>query len=152
MPQDRGRSQAQRERRRRDLEAPRAAHRHITKQSQRLPPGKKRLQCNIVKAYDPTIAPLLKGKSNCPAQFGRQTGILSAPASGFLFAHRGPAGNPRDPSSVLPLLDKGHHAMHLVPSPHHLRGHSLGGDLGSQDAELRQALHARGMLTVGIPP
>ena len=28
---------------------------------------------------------------------------------------------------------------------------SLGGDLGINDAELRQALHARGILTVGIP-
>jgi hypothetical protein len=152
LHQDRVRSQAQRERLQRDLETTRAAHRPITKQSQRLTQGKKLLQCTIVNAYDPTIAPILKGKSNCPAQFGRKTGIMSEPASGFLFANRVPAGNPRDPSSVWPMLDKGQHAMNLVPSPHHLRVHSLGGDLGINDAELRQALHARGILTVGIPP
>ena len=150
--QDRGRSQAQRERLRRDLEATRAAHRHLTKQAQRLTQGQKLLQCKIVNAYDPTIAPILKGKSHCPAQCGRKTGLMSEPASGFIFANRVPAGHPSDPSSVLPLLDKGQHAMHLVPSPHHLRVHSLGGDLGINDAELRQALHARGILTVGIPP
>jgi hypothetical protein len=151
LHQDRVRSQAQRERLRRDLEATRAAHRHITKQSQRLTQGKKLSQCKIVNAYDPTIAPILKGKSNCPAQFGRKTGIMSEPASGFIFANRVPAGNPSDPSYVLPMLDKVQHAMNLVPSPNHLRVHSLGGDLGINDAELRQALHARGILTVGIP-
>jgi hypothetical protein len=145
------RSQAQRERLLRDLEATRAAHRHITRQSQRVTQGKKLPHCKIVNAYDPTIAPILKGKSNCPAQFGHKAGIMSEPASGFIFANRVPAGNPRDPSDVLPLLDTVQHAMHLVPSPNHLRVHSLGGGLGINDAELRQALHARGILTVGIP-
>jgi hypothetical protein len=151
LHQDRMRSQAQRERLLRDLEASRAAHWHITKQSQRLTQGKKLPQCKIVNAYDPTIAPILKGKSNCPAQFGRKTGIMSEPASGFIFANRVPAGNPGDPSYVLPMLDKVQHAINLVTSPNHLRVHSLGGDLGLHDAELRQALHARGILTVGIP-
>jgi hypothetical protein len=32
-----------------------------------------------------------------------------------------------------------------------LQVHSLGGDLGVNDAELRYALHTRGILTVGIP-
>jgi hypothetical protein len=148
---DRGRSQAQRERLLRDLEATRAAHRHITKQSQRLTQGKKLAHCKIVNAYDPTIAPILKGKSNCPAQFGRKTGIVSEPASGFIFANRVPAGNLSDPSYVLPMLDKVQHAMDLVACRKRLRLHSLGGDLGLNDAPLRQALHARGMLTVGIP-
>jgi hypothetical protein len=152
LHQDRVRSQAQRERLLRDLEATRAAHRPITKQSQRLTHGKKLPQGQIVHAYDPTIAPLRKGKRNCPAQFGRKTGIMSEPAAGFIFAHRVPAGNPSDPSAVLPLLDTVQHAMHLVTSPNHLRVHSLGGDLGINDAELRQALHARGVLIVGIPP
>ena len=61
---DRGRRQAQRARLLRDLEATRTAHRHITKQSQRLTQGKKLAHCKIVNAYDPTIAPILKGKSN----------------------------------------------------------------------------------------
>ena len=151
LHQDRLRSHAQRERLLRDLEATSAAHRHITKQSQRLTQGKKLAHCKIVNAYDPTIAPIVKGKSNCPAQFGRKTGIMSEPASGFIFATRVPVGNPSDPSYVLPLLDQVQHAMDLVVSPNRLRVHSVSGDLGLNDTELRQALHARGMLTVGIP-
>jgi hypothetical protein len=143
--------EAQRERLRRDLEAASDAHRHIAKQSQRLTQGKKLAQCKIVNAYDPTIAPIMKGKSNCPAQFGRKTGLLSEPASGFIFANRVPKGNPSDPSYVLPLLDKVQRAIDLVASPKRLRVHSLGGDLGVNDAEVRQALHGRGILTVGIP-
>jgi hypothetical protein len=149
--QDRTRSPAQRARLLRDLEATSTAHQHLTKQSQRLTQGKKLAHCKIVKAYDPTIAPILKGKSTCPAQFGRKTGILSEPASGFIVAHRVPVGHPGDPSYGVPLLDKVQQAMGLVASPHRLRVHSLGGDLGINDAPLRQALHARGILTVGIP-
>ena len=148
---DSGRSTAQRERLLRDLEAASAAHRHITTQSQRLTQGKKLAHCKIVNAYDPTIAPILKGKSNCPAQFGRKAGIVSEPASGFIFANRVPAGNPSDPSYVLPMLDKVQYAIDLVVSPNRLRVISLGGDLGINDAQLRQVLHARGILTVGIP-
>ena len=144
-------SDAQRERLLRDLEAASDAHRHITKQSQRLTQGKKLSQFKIVNAYDPTIAPIIKGKSNCPAQFGRKTGILSDPAAGFIFANRVPEGNPSDPSYVLPLLDRVQRAIDLVTSPNRLQVHSLGGDLGVNDAELRHALHARGILTVGIP-
>ena len=143
--------ETQRQRLLRDLEAASDAHRQIATQSQRLTQGKRLEHGKIVNAYDPTIAPLLKGKSNGPAQFGRKTGMLSEPASGFIFANRVPQGNPSDPSYVLPLLDKVQQAIALVPSPHRLRIHALGGDLGINDAELRQALHGRGMLTVGIP-
>jgi hypothetical protein len=71
---------------------------HIRKQSGRLTQGKKLSHCKIVNAYDPTIAPILKGKSNCPAQFGRKPGIVSEPATGFIFANRVPEGNPSDAS------------------------------------------------------
>ena len=144
-------SEMQREHLLRDLEAASDAHRHMVKQSQRLTQGKKLGQCKIVNAYDPTIAPIIKGKSNCPAQFGRKTGILSEPASGFIFAHRVPEGNPSDPSYGLPLLDKVQQAIDLVTSPRRLRVHSLGGDLGVNAPELRHALHKRGILSVGIP-
>jgi hypothetical protein len=127
------------------------SRRAITQQSQRLTQGKPLTQYKIVNAYDPTIAPIIKGKSNCPAQFGRKIGLLSEPASGFIFANRVPQGNPSDPSYVLPLLDKVQQALDLVVSPKRLQVHSLGGDLGVNDAELRHALHERGMLTVGIP-
>jgi len=136
---------------RRDLEAASDAHRHIVKQSPRLTQGKKLAQGTIVHAYDPTMAPIMKGKSNGPAQFGRKTGLLSEPASGFIFANRVPQGNPSDPRSVLPLLAKVQRAIDRVASPKRLRVHSLGGDLGGNDAEGRQALHGRGILTIGIP-
>jgi hypothetical protein len=126
-------------------------HTHIRKQSQRLTHGKKLSHCKLVNAYDLTIAPILKGKSNCPVQFGRKPGIVSDPATGFLFANRVPAGNPSDPSYVLPLLDKVQRAIERVTPPQRPRVHSVAGDLGINDATLRQALHARGILTVGIP-
>jgi hypothetical protein len=126
-------------------------HTHIRKQSQRLTHGKKLSHGKLVNAYDLTIAPILKGKSNCPAQFGRKPGIVSAPATGFLFANRGPEGNPSDPSYVLPLLDKVQRAIERVTSPQRPRVHSVAGDLGINDATLRQARHARGILTGGIP-
>lgn len=144
-------SEAKRERLRRDLEAAREAHRQIVKQSQRLTQGKKLSQCKIVNASDPTIAPIIKGKSNCPAQFGRKTGILSDPASGYIFANRVPEGNPSDPSYVLPMLDRVQRAIDLRTSPKRVAIHSLGGDLGINDVELRHALHERRILTVGIP-
>jgi hypothetical protein len=151
LHQDAELSEAQRQHMLRDLEAASDAHRQVVKQSQRLTQGKKLGQFKIVNAYDPTIAPIIKGKSNCPAQFGRKTGILSDPASGFVFATWVPEGNPSDPSYVLPMLDKVQQAIDLVTSPKPFRVHSLGGDLGVNDAELRQALHDRAILSVGIP-
>ena len=144
-------SEAQRQHLLGDLEAASNAHRQVVKQSQRLTQGRKLSQFKIVNAYDPTIAPIIKGKSNCPAQFGRKPGILSEPASGFIFAHRVPEGNPSDPSYVVPLLDKVQQAIDLVTSPRPFRVYSLGGDLGVNDPELRHALHDRGILSVGIP-
>jgi hypothetical protein len=126
-------------------------HDDIRHQSTRLTQGKKLRHFKLVNAYDPTIAPIMKGKSNCPAQFGRKPGIASEPASGFIFANLVPTGNPSDCSYVLPLLDKVQHATQLVgigPTP---QIHSVAGDLGINDPLVRQALHERGILTVGIP-
>ena len=127
------------------------AHTHIRTQSTRLTQGKKLRHCKIVNAYDPTIAPILKGKSNCPAQFGRKPGIVSEPATGFIFANVVPKGNPSDPSYVLPLLDKVAAATQRVRTVPRRHVYSVAGDLGVNDAALRQTLHARGILTVGIP-
>ena len=151
LHQDAQLSEAQRQHLLGDLEAASKAHRQVVKQSQRLTQGKKWGQFKIVNAYDPTIAPIIKGKCNCPAHFGRKTGILSEPASGLIFANRVPEGNPSDPSYVLPLLDKVQQAIDLVTSPRPFRVHSLGGDLGVNDPELRRDLHERGILSVGIP-
>jgi hypothetical protein len=126
-------------------------HEDIRKQSTRLTHGKKLPHCKLVNAYDPTIAPIIKGKSNCPVQFGRKPGLASEPATGFIFATLVPQGNPSDPSYVLPLLDKVQRAVDRVRASKRLQIHSVAGDLGVNDTALRQALHARGILTIGIP-
>jgi hypothetical protein len=125
-------------------------HDHIRQQSTRLIHGKQLSHCKLVNAYDPTIAPIIKGKSNCPAQFGRKPGIASEPATGFIFATLVPPGNPSDPSYVLPLLDKVQRAIEHIRTGPKWQVHSVAGDLGLNDAALRQALHARSILTVGI--
>jgi hypothetical protein len=128
-----------------------ATHHQITTQSRRLTHGKPLIRCKIVNAYDSTIAPICKGKSNCPTQFGRKPGLLAEPATGFVFAARLPVGNPSDTSYVLPLIDQVQMACARVttrPAPHI---HSLAGDLAVNDPTLRESLHTRGILTVGIP-
>ena len=126
-------------------------HEHIRKQSPRLTSGPKLRHCKLVNAYDPTMAPIVKGKSHCPAQFGRKPGLASEPATGFIFANLVPQGNPSDPSYVLPLLAKGQQARERSQTGPKRQIHSVAGDLGLHDAVVRQALHARGILTVGIP-
>jgi hypothetical protein len=127
------------------------AHRRIEHQSRRLTQGKALAHCKIVNAYDPTIAPICKGKSNCPAQFGRKPGIIADPAAGFIFAWHLPVGNPSDASYVEPLIDKVERAMARVGTRPTPAIHSLAGDLALNDATLRATLHERGILTVGIP-
>lgn len=126
-------------------------HEDIRKQATRLTQGKKLSHDKLVKAYDPTIAPIIKGKSNCPAQFGRKPGIVSEPATGFIFATLVPQGNPSDPSYGLPLLDKVQNAIDRVRIGPKRQIHSVASDLGLNDPCLRHALHERGILTVGIP-
>jgi hypothetical protein len=126
-------------------------HQQIVTQSRRLTHGKPLTQCKIVNAYDPTLAPICKGKSNCPTQFGRKPGILGEPATGFVFAAQLPVGNPSDVSYVLPLVDKVQTALSHVTTRPTPALHSLAGDLALNDATLRETLHARGILTVGIP-
>jgi hypothetical protein len=127
------------------------AHHQIEHQSRRLTQSKALSQCKIVNAYDPTIAPICKGKSNCPTQFGRKPGIIAEPAAGFIFALHLPVGNPSDVRYVEPLVDKVEQAITWVRTRPAPTIHSLAGDLALNDATLREALHARGILTVGIP-
>ena len=134
-----------------DLLVATQAHQQISKQSRQLTQGQRLSHCKIVNAYDPTIAPIIKGKSNCPTQFGRKPGILSEPTAGFIFAARSPLGNPSDASYVLPLLDKVEQAIQRLSGPKRPSIQSLAGDLGVNDPGLRQALHERGILSVGIP-
>jgi len=142
---------AQRQRLATQLTVALAAHQQITTQSRRLTQGKLLTQCKIVNAYDPTIAPICKGKSNCPTQFGRKPGIIGEPASGFIFAFQLPGGNPADLNYVVPLVDKVQTAIAHVAGRPTLAIHSLAGDLALNDATLRETLHGRGILTVGIP-
>jgi hypothetical protein len=127
------------------------AHHRIASQSRRLMQGKRVPHCKIVNAYDPTIAPICKGKSNCPAQFGRKPGIIAEPAAGFIFGLHLPVGNPSDASYVEPLVDKVEQAIALIAPSSRPAIHSLAGDLALNDAALRESLHQRGILTVGIP-
>jgi hypothetical protein len=126
-------------------------HGHIRQQSQQLTQGKKRRHCKLVHAFDLTMAPIMKGKRHCPAQFGRKPGIISEPATGFLFAHLTPKGHPRDASSVRPLLDQVQAAPTRTQHARKHPLHSVAGELGLNDPVLRQDLHARGLLTVGLP-
>jgi hypothetical protein len=143
--------ETKRERLSRKLTTATSAHAHMRQQSTRLTQGKKLSHCKLVNAYDLTIAPIIKGKSNCPAQFGRKPGLASEPATGFIFANLVPPGNPSDASYGLPLLDKVQRAIDLVHTGGRRRIYSVASDLGLNDPVLRQALHARGILTVGIP-
>jgi hypothetical protein len=144
-------TERQRERLARPLQAAMEAHHAIRTQSRRLTQGKRLHHCQIVHASDGTMAPILKGKSHCPAQGGRKPGRLSAPTTGFIFATWVPAGNPSDPRDVLPMIDTVQRAIDRVSLPRQLAIHSVAGDLGVHAATLRQALHTRGSLTVGIP-
>src|SRR5262245_58965867 len=94
---------------------------------------------------------MIKGKSHGPAQFGSKPGIASDPASGFRFANLVPQGHPSDPRDVLPLLDKVQNAIERVCIGPKRRMHSVAGALRSNDPTWRQALPARGLLTVGMP-
>jgi hypothetical protein len=127
------------------------AHHRIAHQSRRLTQGKALRHCKIVNADDSTIAPMCKGKSNCPAQFGRKPGMIAEPAAGVIVALHLPVGHPSDASDVEPLVDKVEQVIVRVGTRPTSAIHSLAGDLALNDATLREALHERGMLTVGIP-
>jgi Transposase DDE domain len=141
----------QRERLDSQLMAALAVQQRIEHQSRQLTQGKALPHCKIVNAYDPTIAPICKGKSNCPAQFGRKPGIIAEPAAGFIFGLHLPVGNPSDVSYVQPLIDKVQQTIARLSTYPRPTIHSLAGDLAFNDASLREALHQQGILTVGIP-
>jgi hypothetical protein len=144
-------SEAQRTRLDPQLTAALEAHERIAHQSRRLTQGKALPHGTIVNAYDPTIAPMRKGKSHGPAQFGRTPGMIAEPAAGCIFARHLPVGNPSDARYVEPLVDNVQHAIARVATRPAPAIHSLAGDLAFHDASLREALHAQGILTVGIP-
>ena len=91
LHQDSSRSQAQRERLLQNLEATSDAHRHITKQSQRLTQGKQLAQCKIVNAYDPTIAPSSKARATAPPSLAAKAAFCRSPRPDL----SSPAGCPK---------------------------------------------------------
>ncbi len=130
------------------------AHRHIEKQSRQWVNGKKVDHCKIVNAYDPTIAPIQKGKSNGPCQCGKKPGIIAEMGTGFIFGYHLPVGNPDDASYALPLVQTVEGAIDLLDFAYPRRKpliRSLAGDLGLDDPTLRNQLHSRGIATLGIP-
>jgi hypothetical protein len=148
MPQ---RSEDQRARLDTQLAAALVAHQRIEHQARRLTQGKVLPHGTIGNAYDPTMAPMCKGNSHGPAPFGRKPGMIAEPAAGFIVALHVPVGHPSDPSDVEPLVDHVEQAIARVRTRPTPAIHSLAGDLALNDATLREALHARGILTVGIP-
>jgi hypothetical protein len=127
------------------------AHDRIEAQSRRLTQGKALAPYTIVNAYDPPMAPICKGKSHGPAQFGRKPGMIAEPAAGLIFALHLPVGNPRDVRYVEPVGDKVEQAIAWVRTRPTPAIHALAGDLALHDAAWRDVWHERGMLTVGIP-
>lgn len=123
----------------------------IERQSRQLTQGKKLAHLKLVNAYDPTIAPILKGKSNCPAQFGKKPGLIAEMATGFIFGLHLPPGNPDDASYMRPLMDQVQQAIDPMKTPRKPRLQSVAADLAFRQATVRDPLHARGVLTVGIP-
>jgi hypothetical protein len=151
LQQDADLSARQRERMRSQLQEATDNHARIAQQSRRLINGKKLLHGKLVNAYDTTIAAIIKGKSNCAAQFGKKPGICADMMSGFIFAWRLPVGNPSDGSYVRPLIEQTQQIIERLTDRCKVAIHSLAGDLAFNDEALRQDLHAQGILTVGIP-
>ncbi len=123
----------------------------IEQQSRRLLHGKKLPHAKIVNAYDPAIAPIIKGKSNCPVQFGCKPGIIVEMATGFILGLHLPQGNPDDATYMIPLIDHVETAIHAMDQQRKPRIRSVAGDLAFTDPSLREQLQQRGILTVGIP-
>jgi hypothetical protein len=126
-------------------------HKLIEQQSRRLVNGKALGHCKIVNPYDVTLAPIKKGKSNCPTQFGRKPGLVAEIATGFIFGLRLPEGNQDDRAYMMPLLDQVDRAILKLARKRKPTIHSVATDLGFRDENLRRQLHARGILTVGMP-
>jgi hypothetical protein len=127
------------------------SHAPLHTPSPRLTPGPPLRPGTLVTASALTLAPLLTGQSQGPAQVGRQPGRRPDPATGLRLANRVPAGHPSDPSAGLPCLATVQSAIARVQRTPTLRLHAVAGDLGLHAVARRRALHARGRLTVGLP-
>jgi hypothetical protein len=77
--------------------------------------------------------------------------MVAEPAAGVIFAVHLPVGNPRDASSVQPLVDTVPQASARVATGPTPAIRALAGALACHDAAWREALHAQGIRTGGIP-
>lgn len=126
-------------------------HKLIEHQSRCLVHGKKLSHAKIVNAYDPGIAPIEKGKSNRPSQFGRKPGVIAEAATNFIFGLHLPQGNPADQSYLMPLLGQVQQAIDKLPYHRKPAIHSVAADLNFRAQDLRRQLNHLGILAVGIP-
>jgi hypothetical protein len=145
------RSEDQRARLDTQLTAALQAHHRIAHQARRLTQGKALPHGKIVKADDPTIAPIGQGQSTCPAPFGRKPGMLAEPAAGLIVALQLPVGHPREASDGEPLIGTVAQAIARVGTRPAPAIHARAGALARTDAARREAWPERGRLTVGIP-
>lgn len=149
--EDRRLDERQRQRLQAQLSQATQAYEAIEQQSRRLIHGKKLGHAKIVNPYDRTIAPILKGKSNGPVQFGQKPGFIAEMATGFFFGLHLPEGNPADARYMLPLIAQVDQAIAAMKRSRKPRIRSVAADLAFRDTPLREQLQGRGMMTVGIP-
>ena len=115
----------------------------------RLTQGHKLRHCKLVNAYDLTIAPILEGKSNCRAVWS-QAWDRVGPCAGLYLCKPSACKESKRSQLCVALLDKVQSAIERVQMTPKL-GSTRWGDLGINDAALRQALHAREFSPLGIP-
>jgi hypothetical protein len=151
LEQTRTRRAAQRQRLTLALTTALSHHDDLRTQATRLPQGQQRSHGHLVHADALTLAPLRKGTSHGPAQLGTQPGSASAPATGLIWANLVPQGPPSDPRYGRPVRDKVQSAIDRVRTGPTRQMHSVASALGRTDPCWRQALHERGILTVGLP-
>ena len=72
-------------------------------------------------------------------------------ATGFIFGLHLPPGNPDDASYMMPLIDQVQQAVASMQTRRKPRLQSVVADLAFRQSDLREPLHQRGILTVGIP-
>jgi hypothetical protein len=77
--------------------------------------------------------------------------MIAEPAAGCIVVRHLPVGHPSDARDVEPLVDHVERAIAQVRTRPTPAIHALAGALARTDAAWREALQARGMLTVGIP-
>ena len=97
--------------------------------------------------------PILKGKSNCPVQFGRKPGLRRTLPQALSSPTWTAKGNPTIPAMSYPSLPRCRRLLHASRHTQRLRVHSVAGDLGINDK-----VHASGAprprysaRAVGIP-